>query len=247
MPNIHNTISFGLVNIPVVLNPLVHNNDTSFHQLHKKCLHRVKYMKYCPYCKQNLKETDIIKGYPYERGSYLEFTKKELDDLKPLKSEEIEIVSFIPLKEIDISYFEKNYKLTMEKKSKAYSLFLNALEKTKLVALCKMVLTTKFYYGIIRANKDYLILTTLYFEEEIDSLSKQDLAKITSKELELAIQLIESLKGHFEPEKYKDEYQDKMKEAIDSKLKGQRVKKGKTTSKKQVTDLMKALEMSLKK
>ena len=51
MPNIHSNISFALVNIPVLLNPIIKNNDTSFNQLHKKCLNRVKYIKYCPKCK----------------------------------------------------------------------------------------------------------------------------------------------------------------------------------------------------
>ena len=54
MPNLHSNISFGLVNIPVVMNPLIKNNDTSFNQLHKKCMHRIKYIKYCDYCKSEV-------------------------------------------------------------------------------------------------------------------------------------------------------------------------------------------------
>ena len=89
MPNIHSNISFGLVNIPVLLNPIVKNNDVSFNQLHKKCMHRIKYLKYCPHCKMEVKANEILKGYQYEKGEYIEFTPKELQDLKPENEGEI--------------------------------------------------------------------------------------------------------------------------------------------------------------
>ena len=57
------SISFGLVNIPVQINPIIKNNDISFNQLHKKCGSRIKYVKYCPHCKKEVKQTDIVKGY----------------------------------------------------------------------------------------------------------------------------------------------------------------------------------------
>ena len=247
MPNIHSTISFGLVNIPVLCNPVVRNNDISFNQLHKKCGYRIMYQKYCPHCHVILKENEIIKGYEYEKGEYLEFNKKELNDLKPENEEVMEIISFINLKEIEPSYFEKSYYLSTEKKSKAYNLFVSALEKSKLVALCKTVLHNKFYYGVIRCYEKALILTTLYFEEEINLKETPEPKKADTKELDLALKLIESMKGHFEPQKYKDEYQNELKKAIDAKLDGKKIKTKKKSNKKQVTDLMKALEKSLKK
>ena len=120
MPNIHSNISFGLVNIPILMNPIIKNNDTSFNQLHQKCLNRIQYVKYCPHCKATLKENEIIKGYEYEKGEYLTFDKTELNKLKPENEKEIEIVSFVPLDKIDPSYFEKSYILKAENKSKAY-------------------------------------------------------------------------------------------------------------------------------
>lgn len=247
MPNIHSTISFGLVNIPVLCNPIVKNNDVSFHQLHKKCGNRILYQKYCPQCHIVLKESEIIKGYEYEKGEYLEFNKKELTDLKPENEGVIEIISFINLKEIEPSYLEKSYFLSTEKKSKAYNLFVSALEKSKLVALCKTVLHNKFYYGIVRYYESALILTTLYFEEEIKWKERTKPKKVDTKELDLALKLINNMKGHFEPQKYKDEYQNQLKKAIDTKLDGKKIKPKKRSNKKQVTDLMKALEKSLKK
>ncbi len=247
MPNIHSSISFGLVNIPVLLNPIVKNNDATFNQLHKKCKHRISYLKYCPHCNMEVKASEIIKGYQYEKGEYVEFTPKELQDLKPESEGEIVIISFVPLKEIDPSYFEKSYLLNTEKKSRAYHLFAKALEKTNLVGICKTVLHNKFYYALLRFYESNIILTTLYFEDEMNLNQNKETVKIEPKELELAIALIQNLKGHFEPEKYKDEYQIKIQDAIEDKLNGRKIKKSKKSPKKEVTDLMKALEKSLKK
>ncbi len=246
MPNIHNTISFGLVSIPIVLNPLIKNNDTAFNQLHKKCLNRVQYVKFCPYCNEKLKESDIIKGYEFEKDDYLTFTKDELNKLKPENNKEIEIISFIDLEEIDPKYFEKSYILVTEKKSKAYSLFLEALKKTNKVALGKTVIGSKFYYCILRFSNNEIIMTTLYFEEEILKKENAATSQVTKKELDMALLLIDKMTAKFEPQKYEDEYQNSIKKAIDDKLNGKTIKAKKKKNKKQISNLMEALEKSLK-
>ncbi len=247
MPNIHSNISFGLVNIPIVMNPIIRNNDTAFNQLHQKCLNRIQYIKYCSHCKTVLKESEIIKGYEYAKDEYLTFNKEELDRLRPENEKEIEIISFIPIKDIDPSYFEKSYMLEKENKSKAYHLFCEALKKTGRVALAKTVIGSKFYYCILRFTPSGIIMTTLYFEEEVNIKEQELNSRISEKELALAVQLIDSLKGSFEPEKYRDEYQDNIKNAIEDKLNGKKIKGQKKKPKKQVSDLMEALEKSLKK
>lgn len=134
-----------------------------------------------------------------------------------------------------------------DKGSKAYNLFCEALKKTKKVALAKTVIGSKFYYLILRFTKNGIIMTTLFFEEEVDLDDEVKEYKVNSKELDLAIKLIEERSGKFEPEKYKDEYQDSIREAIDDKLNGKTIKKSKKKSKEQVSDLHEALEKSLKK
>lgn len=129
MANLHSNISFGLVNIPIVMNPIIKNNDTSFNQLHTKCGNRINYIKYCSHCKKQIKEAEIIKGYEYERDKYITFKKEELNDLKPENEKEIEIISFAPINTIDATYFEKSYVLDTEEKGKSYHLFCEALKK----------------------------------------------------------------------------------------------------------------------
>jgi len=240
------SISFGLVNIPVVINPIIKNNDVSFNQLHKKCGSRIKYVKYCSHCKKEVKQSDIIRGYEYEKDKYITLSDEEFNNLKSEDDKTIEIVGFVDLKEIDPVFFEKSYVVNVNSKSKAYSLFKDALDKTKKVALAKTVIGTKFYYVVLRLSDGIMVMNTLYFLEEVIIPEAVGEAKYTKKELDLAVELINSLKTKFTPEDLIDEYQTKIKKAIDMKIDGKTIKKSSKKSEKSIKDLMTALEMSLK-
>lgn len=241
----YSTISFGLVTIPVLFSATVKEDDISFHQYHKKCLERVIYQKYCPHCRKTLKDSEIVKGYEDE-GVFVSFDKKELDNLKPENDGEIEIVSFIPLAEVDSRYYDKTYYLYPAKKSKVYSLFLETLKKEKCGALCKVVLFNKFYYALIQSMANYFLLTTLYFASEIKELPEISETKFSKAEMELAHELIKKMKGHFTPTKYKDIYKESVLKAIEAKMAGKKVTKKKRKNKKEIASLMEALEKSLK-
>lgn len=240
------SISFGLVNIPVQINLIIKNNDISFNQLHKKCGSRIKYVKYCPHCKKEVKQTDIVKGYEYEDNEYITLTNEEFDNLKSEDEKTIEVVGFVDLREIDPVYFEKSYVVETNSKSKAYTLFKDALLKTKKVALAKTVIGTKFYYVILRLSENMIVMNTLYFFEEVNMPEAATDTKYTKKELDLAIELVNSLNMKFKPEELEDEYQNKIKDAIDLKIEGKNIKKPKKKRETNIKDLMTALEMSLK-
>lgn len=239
-------ISFGLVNIPININPIIQDNDITFNQLHKKCLSRIKYIKYCPHCKKEVKQEEIIKGYKISDNDYITLTNSELKSLQVTNEDNIEIIGFINSLEIDPIFYEKSYVITITKKSKAYSLFKDALEKSKKVAIAKTVIATKFYYVAIRVKNNHLLMSTLYFNEEINLPEASIDAKYTKKELDLAMQLIKSLNMKFNPEKYIDEYQENIKEAIIKKEKGTKIKPIKAKKNNNIKDLMQALELSLK-
>lgn len=240
------SISFGLVNIPVQINPIIKNNDISFNQLHKKCGSRIKYVKYCPHCKKEVKQTDIVKGYEYEDNEYVTLSNEEFDNLKSEDEKTIEVVGFVDLKEIDPVYFEKSYVVETNSKSKAYTLFKDALLKTKKVALAKTVIGSKFYYVILRLGENIILMNTLYFYEEVNIPEATMDIKYTKKELDLAIELINSLNMKFKPEELEDEYQNKIKDAIELKIEGKKLPKPKKKREANIKDLMTALEMSLK-
>jgi len=246
MANLKTAITFGLVNIPVRLNPVIKNNDTSFNYLHKKCLNRVSYIKYCPVCKSDVKNKDLIKGYEYSDDKYVTFDENDFDKLKSDEDKVIDIISFVKLSEIDPIYYEKSYVVLTNTKSKAYSLFKAALDKTKKVAIAKTVIGTKFYYVVLRLGEKNILMNTLYFEEEVVIPDNFADSKFTTKELDLAVELINSLKMKFKPEELVDEYQTKVKDAIDLKIDGKTIKKPRKKQEKNIKDLMTALEMSLK-
>lgn len=245
MANMKSEISFGLVNIPVVYNPIIKNNDTSFNQLHKKCLTRVHYQKYCEHCKKALKEADIIKGYEYEKGKYVTFTKEELANFQVDSKGTIEIISFVPEAEISPIYYEKSYVLTTPKKSKSYSLFLEVLKKSKKVAVAKTALASKFYYVLLKYLDGNILMSTMYFDEEVNIPEANTVASFTKAELDLALKLVDHLSGHFTPEKYEDDYQNRIKAAIDKKIDGKPITKTKPKKKESLKDLMTSLQKSL--
>lgn len=245
MANINSAISFGLVNIPIVYNSIIKNNDTSFNQLHKKCLHRIRYQKYCEHCKKIVKDPELIKGYEYEKGNFVTFTKEELANFQIDSKDSIEVVSFVPIEEIEPFYYEKSYILSTPKKSKAYSLFLEVLKKSKKVAIAKTTLSSKFYYVLLRYFEGSIMMSTLYFEEEVNIPEASTEAKFTKEELDLAMKLVTQLSDHFKPETYADDYQNQIKDAIEKKISGKSVPKRKKKESPTMKDLLTSLQRSL--
>lgn len=246
MANLKSAISFGLVHIPVVVNPVIKNNDTNFNYLHKKCLNRISYIKYCPVCKKDVRQNDLIKGYEYSDDKYVTFDEEDFSKLKSDGDKTIEIISFVNFKDIDPIYFEKSYYLKTDNKNKAFSLFKNALKKSGKVAIAKTIIGSKSYYAVLRFGIDNIIMTTLYYEEEIRLDESELKNNYTEKEMDLALKLIDSMTSKFNPSEYKDEYQDKIKYAIEQKVAGKEIKQTKKKKEKTITNLLEALESSLK-
>lgn len=247
MANYKSAISFGLVHIPVALNPIIRNNDTSFNQLHKKCKNRIKYLKYCPHCDEEVTQKDLVKAFEYNNDEYVEFTDKDFDKLISDDDKNLDIISFVKIEEIDPMYFEKSYYLEADVKNKAFSLFKAALKKEKKVAIIKTILGNKTYYAVLRFSDKNIIMTTLYFEEEIKETLEIEENKFSEKELNLATELIKSMTDKFKPETYKDDYQDKIKDAIELKIQGKEIKPARKKKTKSINDLIDALEESIKR
>ena len=94
-------ISFGLVHIPVELNPVIKNNDTAFNMLHKKCGKRIRQQKICPDCGKEVNQNEILKGYQYRTDEYVTFSEEDFSKLQAKGDEMIEIIAFVNLKDID--------------------------------------------------------------------------------------------------------------------------------------------------
>ena len=244
--NYQTSISFGLVNIPVYLNSAIKDNNVTFNLLHKKCDTRLEFIRYCPHCETKVKNTDIIKGYEYRNDNYVTFTNEEFAKLKSENEKIIEIISFVNINEIDPVYYDKSYCLTPNKSNKSFELFKEALRKSNKVAIAKTYIHNRQYYVVIRFGYQNIIMNTLYYEEEVKLQNEKEEKKFSAEELKLAMKLIDSLTDKFKPKSYKDEYQNRIKDAIKKKIKGEKIKTVKKKKTKSIDDLYLALEKSIK-
>lgn len=239
------------MNIPVKMYGAVKRKEVRFNQIHAKDGARIRYRKFCAAEDKEVPAEEIVKGYEISKEHYVTFTDEELDAADPVKTHTIDISDFVDLPAIDPMYFESPYYLVPEKTaSKAYALLLTALKEQDKVAIGRFVFHSKEALVAIRAKDNTLLLSTMLFPDEIVGIEEleeaTDLPKPAAKELKMAEQLVEALSGDFEPSKYQDEHRKKILELIDRKAAGEEIVVQPAAKPKKATDLMSALEASLK-
>ncbi len=241
-------ITFGLVYIPITLSLSVKQHDIGFNMLEKNTLSRVKYKKTCVDCNnKEVKNEDIVKGYQYEKDKYVIFTEKDFEKIKTPKDKNITITQFVNLSEVDPIYFDKAYYVTPKGADKAFSVLLAAMEKENKAGIAKTVLGTKETLVLLRARDGKMLVNTLYFHNEIQKVPEVKKAKLSPDEVKLAINLIEQMTKPLDIEKFKDEYNEKLKKAIKKKIAGQEIVETKNddNAPTNVINLMEALKQSL--
>jgi len=246
-------ISFGLVSIPVKLYVATSSQAPSFHLLHAKCGNRIRQQRVCPVDNEVVERDQLVKGYEFAKDQYVRVTDDELKALEGEASEAIEISEFVPLSKVDPIYFERSYYLGPDKGGeKAYRLLTDTMTQVGKVALAKFVMRGKENLVIVRAAQKGLMMHTMYFANEVrsfDEIPKGESAKITGAETSLAIRLIDELSNdEFEPEKYHDEYSERVLNLVNEKAEGKEITLAQPVAQRgQVIDLMAALKESLEK
>ena len=247
-------ISFGLVNVPVKLYSAVNRKTVRFHQLNGKTGHRIAQKRVDAATNEEVQYEDIVKGYELTKERYVVITPDELDALDPEKTRTIDIEDFVDLSEIDPIYYDHPYYLVPDKgAAKAYGLLLQAMQESGKVAVARVVLRSKEQLVAIRpAPGGVLMMETMIFADEvvspddIDDLPEAKDLRVSDREVRMAQQLIDSLSSDFEPEKYHDEYREKVLELIERKAAGEEIAvQPEAPEPKKVPDLMAALEASL--
>jgi DNA end-binding protein Ku len=248
------SISFGLVNIPIKLHSATEDKDIKLRNLHKECHSPIKYEKTCPVCEVEIKNEDIVKAYEYTKGK---FVVLEDDDLEKLKQENedkaVEIMDFVKIQEIDPIYYNRTYYMSPgDGGGKAYSLLRKALETSEKVGLAKIIIRSKEQLAVVRVYENTLVMETIHYPDEVrnaadvPNVPAED--KVTDKEIDTAIMLIDQLTTEFKPEKYNDDYRTALLELIEAKRTGKDIV---TPVEKEpaanVTDLMAALQASIDK
>jgi DNA end-binding protein Ku len=246
------SISFGLVTVPVRLVSATRSQDVRFNQLDGETGARIRYRRVSEQTGEEVPTDRIVKGYELEPGRYVVVEGDELAALKPKASRQIEIEDFVDLSEIDPVYFEQPYYLIPDKDAeKAYRLLADVMRQENKVAIGRFVLRSKEALVAIRAIDGALCLETMRYADEVLEPGREveipePTAVPTERELDMARQLVNTLAGRFDPEKYRDEYREEVLALIDRKAAGEEVVASPTAEEPaKVLDLMAALEASL--
>lgn len=242
-------IAFGLVAIPIGLYTATRDNDIRFNQLHKEDNSRIRYKKSCAHCGKEIAAGDIVKGFEYDKDKYVVVTDEEIEKIKTEKEKSIQILHFAQLNQISPVYYDKTYQAIPEAGGeKAFELFRAALMAEQKIAIGKTVMGTKDTLMAIIPREDGVLISTMFYADEIRELQKSHAKpQVSEAELNMAKTLINSMDTPFDPAKYKDEYQTRLRELIETKISGKEVVAPEPEGPGKVIDLMDALKASVEK
>lgn len=251
------TLGFGLVSIPVKLYSATESSASVGFNLLTKDGSRVKQQYISVKTGEVVERAAMVKGYEFEKDHFVIFEPEELKALEAEASHVVDIVAFVPDMAVDPIYYDRAYYLGPDKRgAKPYSLLMQAMRKTKRVALARMAWKGKQYVVQVRPAEEGLVLQQLLYADEVRSLRDLDIetVSVSDAEVQLATQLIEQISAdNYDPAQFKDEEKDRILAAIDKKIAGKKIVAAHRpddepgTSGGQVIDIMDALRASLAK
>lgn len=245
------SISFGLVNIPIKLQSAVQEVQLDFDMLSKNDLAPIRYARIDSKTGEEVPWKEIVKGFQYAKGKYVVVEDSDFEKASPEKSKSIDIIQFVKEEEIDPILYDKPYYLVPGKGGeKSYRLLIKALEQTKSVGIAEFVMRNKSHVCAIKSYNDVLLMNQMRYQQEIKEIPEIDASKadkISSKEVALAVKLIEQLKEEFDPAAFKDTYTDELKRIIKAKAAGKQIRIATEPKKETATvkNLMEVLKQSL--
>lgn len=223
-------ISFGMVSVPVKLYSALDRKSVRFHQLSGKTGVRVAQKRVDPQSGEEIPYADIVKGYEIAPDRYVVIEPGELEALEPKKTKTIEIEDFVELSQIDPVFYDHPYYLAPGPGgAKPYRLLLEAMRETGKVAIARVVIRSKEQLVALRPIGDALGMATMMFADEVlpperlDEVAEAADIKTTKRELDVAKQLVDSLAGAFEPDKYSDSHRAQVLALIERKAEGKQI------------------------
>jgi len=223
-------ISFGLVTVPVKLYSAINRKTVRFHQLSGKSGVRIAQKRIDPQSGEEVPYEDIVKGYELAPDRYVVIEPGELETLQPKKTKTIEIEDFVELSEIDPVFYDHPYYLAPGPGgAKPYRLLLEAMRETGKVAIARVVIRSKENLVAIRPMGEVLGMATMIFADEVlpaerlDEVVEAEEVKTTKRELDIAKQLVGSLAGKFDPDRYTDTYRQEVLALIERKAEGKAI------------------------
>ncbi|HEV8713928.1 MAG TPA: Ku protein [Candidatus Binatia bacterium] len=220
------TMSFGLINIPVKAYSATRHNEMNFHYLHEVDLGRISTERICKKCGQSLGYDELVRGYEQQKGKYIPLMEEDFEKIAVESSKTITITDFVDPQEIEPMFFEKPYYLAPDENGEElYVLLREALVRTHKVGVAKFSWYEREHLAIVKANENALMLNVMHFADEISqptelTLPTRDEVQVSENELDLAERLVETMTGHFAPERYKSTYSHSLRDLIDKKRAG---------------------------
>jgi DNA end-binding protein Ku len=245
-------LRLSLVSCPIALYPATSEREKiSFHQLNRDTGHRIRYRKVDEDSGEEVSSDQIIKGYEVAKGDYVEITDEELASVALESTKTVEIDAFVPKSEIDELYNIRPYYIAPDGKvgEDAFAVIRDVMEQMKVVAIGRLVLTSREHIVAIAPRGKGLMGTLLRFPYEVRDAGEyfDDIpnVKLTKDMMDLAKHIVETKSGHFKPQEFEDHYEHALKELIEKKAKGEKIEAPKFEPTGKVINLMDALRRSV--
>jgi DNA end-binding protein Ku len=244
-------LKVSLVNIPVRVFPATDSAATiSFNQLHAECQTRIQQKKWCPHCEREVANTELVKGYEFEKGRYVVLTEEDISKVRPESTRVINLVQFAEADQLDPIYFERPYYLAPDTQVAADAFAVIREGMNGKVGLGKVALYGREYIVAVQARDKGLVMYTLRTADEIramNEVSEYDLLpdKVKPDEVKLARQVVSTFEGDLDLRNYQDDYQAELRRIIDAKVAGEEVVAKEEEQPQKVVNLMEALRKSL--
>ena len=244
-------LKISLVNIPVRVFPATDSAATiSFNQLHGECQTRIQQKRWCPNCEREVPNSEIVKGYEFEKGRYVVMDEDDISKVRPESTRVIDLVQFTDAVAIDPIYVERPYYLAPDGQMgmDAFAVMREGMKGK--AGIGKLALYGREYLVAVLPKDKGLVMYTMRHANEVRSMEHiEELdsvpEKVKPEEIKLAKQVIENFEGDLDLEEYRDEYQEELRRIIDAKIAGEEVVATAEETPPKVVNLMDALRQSL--
>jgi DNA end-binding protein Ku len=245
-------LKLSLVSCPIALYPATSEREKiSFHQLNKETGNRIRYRKVDAETGDDVDQANIIKGYELAKGEYVDVTREELEAVAIESKRTIEIEEFVPKTQIDELYIRDPYYIAPDGEvgQQAFAVIREAIRKEGMVAVGKVVFTSREHIIALEARDNGMLGITLRYPYEVRTQSdyfddiKEE--KVPKDMLDLALHIVDTKRGDFDPEKFEDQYEDALRQLIERKAKGEKIEQPKQPARSNVVNLMDALRASV--
>lgn len=219
-------VSFGLVNVPIDLYSAEHRTDIQLHMLDTRNKARVRYERVNEATGEEVPWNEVVKTYEYDDKGYVLLSDEDFEKASPNTSHSIAIEDFVPEHAIDAVYYDKPYYLVPGKGGeKGYVLLREALRQTGNVGVARVMIRSREHLAVLKAEGRALVLDIIRYPQELRSVSEYDVPSeraedyaIQPRELEMAKRLVETMATEWQPERYRDEYRERLLRLIEEKM-----------------------------